>query len=223
VQAEGFSRREVSERSPWLKATCAALEPSLASVVHDCFYGLVGTASATLVGLVFVAASVGANVFNESQREPMKAYLTPTVAHFLLGAFICILIPHTNPNVAFARYRARLLGVAGAMPCGSGFSGRSIPGSTSPIACFISSIPTLGNLLVVIYAVMLFVAVECRDDGHRPYCFAASRDQKCLRYDGMGHRAFPKPAVICVVDAQRTATDYGGLTRGRPCVAASDF
>jgi hypothetical protein len=83
--------------------------------------------------------------------------------------------------------------------------------------------PDLGNLLVVIYAVMLFAAVECRDNGHRPYYFAASRDQKCLRYDGMGHRAFPKPAVICVVDAQRTAADYGGLTRGRPCVAASDF
>jgi hypothetical protein len=84
VQAEGFSRREVSERSPWLKATCAALDPSLASVMHDWpdFYGLVGTASATLVGLVFVAASVGASVFNESQREPMKAYLTPTAAHF---------------------------------------------------------------------------------------------------------------------------------------------
>jgi hypothetical protein len=223
VQAEGFSRREVSERR--LKATCAALEPSLASVVHDWpdFYGLVGTASATLVGLVFVAPSVGASVFNESQREPMKAHLTPTVAHFLLGAFICILILIPTRTWRSLSIVLGCLGVAGAMPCGSGFSGRSIPGSTSPIACFISSIPTLGNLLVVIYAVMLFVAVECRDDGHRPYYFAASRDQKCLRYDGTGHCAFPKPAVICVVDAQRTATDYGGLTRGRPCVAASDF
>jgi hypothetical protein len=70
------------------------MEPNLASVVHDWhdFYGLVGTASATLVGLMFVAASVGASVFSASQQEPMKAYLTPTVAHFSSLLFICILI-----------------------------------------------------------------------------------------------------------------------------------
>jgi hypothetical protein len=51
--------------------------------------------------------------------------------------------------------------------------------------------------------------------------FAASRDQKCLGYDCMDHHAFPKPAIVCVVDAQGRAADYGGLTRGRPCVAAS--
>jgi hypothetical protein len=70
------------------------MEPNLVSVVRDWhdFYGLVGTASATLVGLMFVVASVGASIFNASQQEPMKAYLTPTVAHFSSLLFICILI-----------------------------------------------------------------------------------------------------------------------------------
>ena len=70
------------------------MEPNLASVVRDWhdFYGLVGTASATLVGLMFIAASVGASIFNASQQEPMKAYLTPTVAHFSSLLFVCILI-----------------------------------------------------------------------------------------------------------------------------------
>ena len=79
------------------------MEPNLASVVRDWhdFYGLVGTASATLVGLMFVAASVGASVFSASQQEPMKAYLTPTVAHFSSPLFICI-----SPNVAFAEHDA---------------------------------------------------------------------------------------------------------------------
>jgi hypothetical protein len=54
---------------------------NLASVVHD-FYALAGTASATLAELGFIAASVGASVFNESKQEPMKAYLTPSVARF---------------------------------------------------------------------------------------------------------------------------------------------
>jgi len=70
------------------------MEPNLTSVVRDWhdFCGLVGTASATLVGLIFVAASVGASVFSASQQEPMKAYLTPTVVHFSSLLCICILI-----------------------------------------------------------------------------------------------------------------------------------
>ena len=41
--------------------------PSLAELLHDWhdFYVLVGTASATLVGLMFVAVSIGTAIFNE--------------------------------------------------------------------------------------------------------------------------------------------------------------
>jgi hypothetical protein len=35
------------------------------------------------------------------------------------------------------------------------------------------------------------LAVECRADGHRPHCFAAGRDQKCLGYDLMDPNASP--------------------------------
>jgi hypothetical protein len=41
---------------------------------HD-FYALLGTASATLVGLMFVAASIGANIFDEQHRAPMRLCL----------------------------------------------------------------------------------------------------------------------------------------------------
>ena len=86
-------------------------------------------------------------------------------------------------------------------------------------------IPTTGNLLVVTSAVTLFVhwPLSAELMATAPYYFAASRDQKCLGYDRMDHHAFPKPAIICVVDAQGRATDYAGVTRDRPCVAASDF
>jgi hypothetical protein len=63
---------------------------ALARDWHD-FYSLVGTAAATLVGLMFVAASIGANVFSEKHLESMRAFITPTVFHFSIARFICIL------------------------------------------------------------------------------------------------------------------------------------
>ena len=48
---------------------------------HD-FYLLAGTASATLIGLMFVAASIGARYFTAEREAGLRAFLTPTVLHF---------------------------------------------------------------------------------------------------------------------------------------------
>jgi hypothetical protein len=40
---------------------------------------------------MFVAASIGANIFNEKHLESMRAFITPTVVHFSIALFICIL------------------------------------------------------------------------------------------------------------------------------------
>jgi hypothetical protein len=68
------------------------MQPSLTDLVHEWhdFYLLVGTASATLVGLMFVAASIGAQVFTEKNREGMRAFISPTVVHFSAALFICM-------------------------------------------------------------------------------------------------------------------------------------
>src|SRR5436190_12429279 len=58
---------------------------------HD-FYILLGTASATLVGLMFVAVSIGTSVFNEEHRAPMRAFITPTVMHFAAVLFACVVV-----------------------------------------------------------------------------------------------------------------------------------
>jgi hypothetical protein len=58
---------------------------------HD-FYVLLGTASATLVGLMFVAASIGSTVFNEQSRAALGAFITPTVFHFAAVLFACLVI-----------------------------------------------------------------------------------------------------------------------------------
>jgi hypothetical protein len=76
------------------------MHSSLADLIqawHD-FYLLVGTASATLVGLMFVTATIGAQLFTERNREAMRAFVSPTVVHFSGALLICIaaMIPSQN-------------------------------------------------------------------------------------------------------------------------------
>ncbi len=56
---------------------------------HD-FYILVGTASATLIGLMFVAASVGTSYFTAEKEIPLRSLLTPTVVHFSIVLVSCL-------------------------------------------------------------------------------------------------------------------------------------
>jgi hypothetical protein len=72
----------------------ALMQRSVAELFHDWqnFYLLVGTASATLVGLMFVAASIGASVFSEANRNGLQAFISPTVVHFASALFVCIIV-----------------------------------------------------------------------------------------------------------------------------------
>jgi len=67
---------------------------SLSELLHEWhdFYLLLGTASATLVGLMFVAASIGTTVFNEDHRGALEAFITPTVVHFVAVLVACLVI-----------------------------------------------------------------------------------------------------------------------------------
>ncbi len=58
--------------------------PSLNDAVrawHD-VYALIGTSAATLVGLMFVAASVGTGVYSRDRQHALRVFLSPTVVHF---------------------------------------------------------------------------------------------------------------------------------------------
>ena len=66
---------------------------SLAGAVspwHD-FYMLVGTASATLVGLLFVAASVGSGVYTKDKHPALRLFLSPSVFHFTSVLAACLI------------------------------------------------------------------------------------------------------------------------------------
>jgi hypothetical protein len=136
------------------------MELNLAAVVRDWHdsYGLVGTASATLVGLMFIAASIGARVFGASEQEPMKAYLTPTVAHFSSLLFMCILV-----LIPSQTWTSLSIGLGGLGVAGVAYSIRQwirvfwTLHSRIDLAdrLFYIFIPSLGYLLVVVSAVTL--------------------------------------------------------------------
>ena len=73
---------------------------SIFSPWHD-FYALVGTASATLVGLMFVAASVGTGVFTSERQVGLRTFLSPTVVAFsvVLATSLIGVLPVFNRGV----------------------------------------------------------------------------------------------------------------------------
>ncbi len=80
---------------------------------HD-FYALAGTASATLVGLMFVAASVDTGVFTHERQVGLRTFLSPTVVAFsvALAASLVGVLPVFNWRVpGFFLVGTGLLGV----------------------------------------------------------------------------------------------------------------
>ena len=69
------------------------LPPALAPW-HD-FYTLLGQASATMVGLLFVAASVGAGIFSQNRRGALRMFLSASVVQFgcILAGCLIVLAP----------------------------------------------------------------------------------------------------------------------------------
>ena len=127
---------------------------------HD-FYVLVATASATLVGLMFVAMSIGTQVFTEQHNAALETFLTPTVVHFAAVLFsgLVIVIPvesWTSLGVVLAAG-----GLAGTLYCGRllvrifvrhRFNVERVD------RLFYLLVPFVGYLLVLAAGVLLFMA-----------------------------------------------------------------
>jgi hypothetical protein len=56
------------------------------------FYSLLGTASATLVGLLFVAATVCSGVFSSNRRAPLRVFMSASVVHFSGILAVCLIV-----------------------------------------------------------------------------------------------------------------------------------
>jgi hypothetical protein len=75
---------------------CNAMPPLAQALTpwHD-FYVLLGTASATMVGLLFVAASVAGGVFSQNRSGALRIFLSASVVHFssILATCLMVLAP----------------------------------------------------------------------------------------------------------------------------------
>ncbi|HXZ01457.1 MAG TPA: hypothetical protein VEI03_15790 [Stellaceae bacterium] len=74
---------------------------------HD-FYLLIGTTAATLVGLLFVSASVGGGYMTEERRPGIRAFFSPTIFHFAAVLVACLAL--LAPKQSWAALGALLLG-----------------------------------------------------------------------------------------------------------------
>lgn len=62
------------------------------------FYVLLGTASGTMIGLLFVAATVGSGVFSSSRRAALRIFLSASVVNFssILASSLIVVSPVPN-------------------------------------------------------------------------------------------------------------------------------
>jgi hypothetical protein len=133
--------------------------PSLTETLRDWrdFYLLAGTASATLVGLMFVAASIGASVFNEKHVAPMRAFVTPTVVHFSSVFFASLVLVMPGHSGASLGGLLGLGGLAGVAYCGAVLA-RILRGFTATVdwedRIFYALLPGFGYLALVGAAAM---------------------------------------------------------------------
>jgi hypothetical protein len=75
------------------------------------FYILTGTASATLLGLMFVAVTFGSSLVTKETAQSARAFLDPTYLHFGQGLLTAVTL--TIPTLGSARLGSLLIVAAG--------------------------------------------------------------------------------------------------------------
>jgi hypothetical protein len=147
----------------------APMQGSVAELFHDWhdFYLLVGTASATLVGLMFVSASIGSSVFSEAHRNALQAFFSPTVVNFAAVLFTCIVV--TIPSQTWLSLGVLLTagGIAGLVYAGRVWIQMVIRRSFHVDAVdrlFYATIPLLGYLLVLASGILLLLRTPWSSD-----------------------------------------------------------
>jgi hypothetical protein len=88
------------------------------------FYLLMSAASATLIGLLFVVITLGAERIVEDGTAKIRTYLTPTGLYFASALFLAALLTFPNHTRFTASLCICLVGVAGLVYSGSLLVGR---------------------------------------------------------------------------------------------------
>jgi hypothetical protein len=127
---------------------------------HD-FFVLVGTAGATLLALMFVAASLGAGILTAKSRTATRMYMSPVVSHF---AFVFLMASFGLMPSQSAHSFAALIGLTALIGIVSTavISARLLAGFTDDIEDRLAYgvLPALGYFAALAAAVMILNGQE---------------------------------------------------------------
>jgi hypothetical protein len=123
------------------------------------FYTFVGTAAATLLGLVFVVVSLGKGlVGTDHAMQAVRAFYTPVIAFFSTDIVLStvMLVPHTTPRTLSVLFG--VIGIAGLLymvASGALPQWRSLELSLDDLVFYIA-LPFLAYIALCVAAVLLW-------------------------------------------------------------------
>ena len=137
------------------------MSPALDQALRDWrdFYMLSGAAAATLVGLMFVAASIASAPFAGRGPAPMRVFITPTVVHFASTLFVCLISIMPSHNARSLGGVIGLGALAGLAYCGRVIAiivRRFAGGLDWEDRAFYALLPVSGYLLLFVSAALEF-------------------------------------------------------------------
>jgi hypothetical protein len=126
---------------------------------HD-FYVLLGTGAATLIGAMFVVASIGSSFLTEKNEPQIRAFMTPTVIYLSTVLLGCVLAMVPSLDWPAASVTFGLGGLAGFL-----YSARTALRVAGNAAIFVDRlwygiIPTIGY--AVIFAAALLMGLRAQ-------------------------------------------------------------
>jgi hypothetical protein len=147
---------------------------------HD-FYMLLGTASAALVALLFVAVSIGASFLTPERSVATRTFMSPVVFHFstlLLISLIAMVPSHTALSLAIGIALVAVAGLAYTTVVPVGLARASISDIADrfgygilPLVSYVAMIATAGLVIsraalaadILATALLLLLAVNIRN------------------------------------------------------------
>ena len=92
-------------------------------ILHDWqnFYQLVGESSATLTGLMFIAASLGTSLIDDKAGPKVRTFITPTIIYFSVVLLISALMNIPNQTSFWLSLQLGIIGLFGTIYSASHF------------------------------------------------------------------------------------------------------
>jgi hypothetical protein len=156
---------------------------------HD-FYMLLGTASAALVALLFVAVSIGASFLSLERSTATRTFMSPVVFHFstLLVISLIALVPsHTAQSLATGITLVAIAGLAYTTVVLVGLARASVSDIADrfgygifPMASYVAMLAAAGLVIsratlgadILAAALLLLLAINIRNAGDLMLAFA---------------------------------------------------